>query len=82
MQNRQSISRGQLVFLAIFALLFLVGDLLFSAVTFYTDWLWFTDLGYESVFLTSFRARLIAFVVGFLAFVIPAVASILVAARS
>lgn len=79
MQNRQSVGRGQLIFLAIFALLFLVGDFIFSAVTFYTDWLWFTSLGYEDVFLVGLRARVIAFAIGFLAFLIPAVASIMLA---
>ncbi|HEX9014446.1 MAG TPA: UPF0182 family protein, partial [Chloroflexota bacterium] len=79
MRERQSINRGQLVFLALFAAVFLIGDVFFAGITFYTDWLWFTSLGYESVFITAFQARLYAFGIGVLAFLIPAIASLLIA---
>ncbi len=50
--------------LALFALLFFAGP---SAVRFYTDWLWFGEVGYQSVFLTMLRAQATLFVVVFAA---------------
>ena len=38
-----------------------------SAAGFYTDWLWFRELGYEHVFLRSLNAQAIVFVAAFLA---------------
>jgi hypothetical protein len=38
-----------------------------SAVAFYTDWLWFQELGYQGIFLRSLNAQGTAFVVTFLA---------------
>ena len=38
-----------------------------SAVAFYTDWLWFQELGYQRIFLRSLNAQGTAFVVTFLA---------------
>ena len=46
-----------------FALLLIVP----SAVTFYTDWLWFRELGYSSVFLRRINAQAIVFGVAFAA---------------
>lgn len=43
----------------------LIGLLLASAASFYTDFLWFDQLGYTSVFFTEFVARTIFFLVGF-----------------
>src|SRR5688572_18100718 len=45
---------GRLIAVAIALLLFLAGP---SAVTFYTDWLWFGEVGYERVFSTMLRAQ-------------------------
>jgi uncharacterized membrane protein (UPF0182 family) len=50
--------------LTVFALLFFAGP---SAVRFYTDWLWFGEVGYQSVFLTMLRAQATLFVVVFAA---------------
>jgi uncharacterized membrane protein (UPF0182 family) len=49
-----------LVFIGL-ALLFVVP----SAVSFSTDWLWFRQLGYESVFLRKLNAQFLVFAVGF-----------------
>jgi len=48
--------------LALLALLFFTGP---SAVRFYTDWLWFGEVGYQSVFLTMLRAQATLFVAVF-----------------
>jgi uncharacterized membrane protein (UPF0182 family) len=52
---------------AILALIFFAGPTL---VGFYTDWLWFGEVGYQQVFLTMLRAQGTLFVI---AFVIAAV---------
>lgn len=44
----------------------LIGLLLVSAASFYTDFLWFEQLGYSSVFLTEIVARIAVFVIAFL----------------
>jgi hypothetical protein len=49
------------VLLLVVALLFVVP----SAVGFYTDWLWFRELGYESVFLRTINAQFAVFVATF-----------------
>jgi uncharacterized membrane protein (UPF0182 family) len=49
-------------------LLFLGVLLLFlipSSVTYYTDWLWFRELGYEQVFVRTLNAQLMVFVAAF-----------------
>ena len=51
-------------------ILVIVVGLLFvvpSAVGYYTDWLWFRELGYDSVFLRSINAQFTVFVATFLA---------------
>jgi len=50
------------VVLGLFALLFFAGP---SAVRFYTDWLWFGEVGYQSVFLTMLRGQATLFVAAF-----------------
>jgi uncharacterized membrane protein (UPF0182 family) len=47
---------------ALLALLFFAGP---SAVRFYTDWLWFGEVGYQSVFLTMLRAQATLFAAAF-----------------
>ena len=42
-----------------------VGFVLVAAAGAYTDWLWFSQLGYESVFLTEIVARSVLFLIGF-----------------
>ena len=32
-----------------------------SSVTYYTDWLWFRELGYEGIFLRSLNAQVFVF---------------------
>ena len=36
-----------------------------SAAVFYTDWLWFQELGYQGVFLRTYNAKLLVFVATF-----------------
>ena len=38
--------------------------LLTLAKSFYTDWLWFTELGYRSVYLKTLLTRVVLFIVG------------------
>ena len=45
------------VLLFVVALLFVVP----SAVRYYTDWLWFKELGYESIFLRTLNAQTFVF---------------------
>jgi hypothetical protein len=52
------------------SLLLLGAILLFvvpSSVTYYTDWLWFSELGYEGVFLRTLNTQLIVFTATFAA---------------
>jgi uncharacterized membrane protein (UPF0182 family) len=48
--------------LIVLALAFLAGP---AAVRFYTDWLWFGEVGYPQVFLTVLRAQSLLFVITF-----------------
>lgn len=48
--------------------LFVIGAALLGAAGFYTDWLWFDQLGYLSVFRTQIFAQAILFVVAALGF--------------
>ncbi|MBI4885626.1 MAG: UPF0182 family protein [Acidobacteria bacterium] len=52
------------VVLALVAVAFFAGP---SAVRFYTDWLWFGEVGYQQVFLTVLRAQSLLFVIVFAA---------------
>jgi uncharacterized membrane protein (UPF0182 family) len=52
----------RLLVLGVVAALFLAAP---SAVSFYTDWLWFRETGYQQVFLTILRAQALLFVVTF-----------------
>ena len=57
----------RLLVFAVLALLFFAGP---SLVRFYTDWLWFGEVGYQQVFITMLRAQGTLFTI---AFVIAAV---------
>jgi hypothetical protein len=50
------------VILILLALAFFAGP---AAVRFYTDWLWFGEIGYQQVFLTVLRAQSLLFVITF-----------------
>ncbi|BDV30981.1 UPF0182 family protein [Microbacterium terricola] len=43
----------------------------FAFVGLYADWLWFEQLGFDSVLLTQWTARVVMFVVGFLGMAVP-----------
>jgi uncharacterized membrane protein (UPF0182 family) len=71
--------KRQAILIGILAALFLIGELAAGAVNLYTDWLWFGSLGFQGVFLTVLQAKVLAFVVGAVAFLVPAIASLMVA---
>jgi len=51
--------------IAIVVGLVLIALVMPSLVKFYTDWLWFGEVGYQSVFLTMLRAQGLLFVIAF-----------------
>lgn len=71
--------RGQIIIVAVLGALFLAGDLAVGAISFYTDWLWFSSLGYESAFLTVVQAKVATFLVAALAFFVLALANLMIA---
>ncbi len=76
---RRRIAGGQrlVLFGALVALLilFLVG------VNSYADWLWFSEVGYQSVYATTLTAQLVLFVLGVALFYAVFVANVVVARR-
>ena len=69
-QRRARNTRPRQILLAVLAGVFLVGVVFPWLAGFATDWLWFNEVHFESVFVTSLVARLLLFgVTGFLAFV-------------
>ena len=59
--------------LPLLAALILLGTIVPAAATFYTDWLWFSELGFEAVFLRSLSAQAtVGLVTGAVAFVLLA----------
>src|SRR4029450_2651904 len=53
-----------------------------SFATFYTDWLWFGEVGYQSVFLRRLNAQAIVFGITFVAVFIALVLNLRVARRT
>ncbi|MHB1162748.1 MAG: UPF0182 family membrane protein [Chloroflexota bacterium] len=78
MPEGQSIKR-QAILIGVVASLFLIAELAAGAVGLYTDWLWFGSLGFQSIFATMLQAKVLAFVVGAVAFLVPALISVMVA---
>ncbi|MGE5620393.1 MAG: UPF0182 family protein [Sphingomonadaceae bacterium] len=78
MPEGQSIRR-QIVLIGIIASLFLIVEVAGGAVGLYTDWLWFSSLGFQSIFVTVLQAKVLAFVAGAAAFLLPALVSVSVA---
>ena len=74
-----SAMKRQVALIGALAALFLIAELAAGAVTLYTDWLWFDSLGFQSIFATVLQAKVLAFLAGFVAFLVPAMASLLVA---
>src|SRR5688500_19837083 len=52
----------RLLVFAVLAILFFAGP---SLIRFYTDWLWFGEVGYQQVFLTMLRAQGTLFTIAF-----------------
>ena len=72
-------SRGTLVIAAIIIAAFVVAFFIFAGL--YTDWLWYEQLGFQSVLATEWIAGAVMFVIGFLAMAVPVWISIDVAFR-
>lgn len=71
--------RRQATVIGILVAVFVLFQAAAGSVGFYTDWLWFESLGYQSVFLTVLQSKVLAFVAGVVAFLVPALASLWVA---
>jgi len=56
-------SRPARLFIAVLGILLVIA--VPSVLRFYTDWLWFSEVGFEAVYLTAFRAQGGVFVVAF-----------------
>jgi uncharacterized protein len=67
------------VFLLLLGLAFFAGP---AAVRFYTDWLWFGEVGYPQVFLTVIRSQSLLFVAAFAAAAVWLAANLRLALRS
>ncbi|GAA5028494.1 UPF0182 family protein [Microbacterium fluvii] len=79
--NQATPSRSRRVIaisLAIIAAL-VVAFFLFAGL--YADWLWFDQLGFESVLLTQWTARVVMFVIGFVGMAVPVWVAIQLAYR-
>ena len=61
--------------------LILLFILLTLARSFYTDWLWFTELGYRSVYVKILLTRVVLFIVGAVIFAVPVAVSLYLAKR-
>jgi uncharacterized membrane protein (UPF0182 family) len=55
---------GRLIVLLVLGLLVLAGP---SAIRFYTDWLWFGEVGYQQIFSTILRGQGVLFTIAFVA---------------
>ncbi|WP_199220502.1 UPF0182 family membrane protein [Salinibacterium hongtaonis] len=78
-QTPSSSKRGTLVITAVIIAVAVVLFFLFSGL--YTDWLWYEQLGFESVLTTQWLARSVMFAIGFVAMAVPVWASIEIAFR-
>ena len=54
----------RIIVLATFALIFFAGP---SVIRFYTDWLWFGEVGYQFVYATMLRSQGTLFTIAFVA---------------
>jgi uncharacterized membrane protein (UPF0182 family) len=72
-------SRGTLVIAAIIIAAFVIAFFIFAGL--YTDWLWYQQLGFQSVLATEWIAGAVMFLTGFLAMAVPVWISIDVAFR-
>jgi uncharacterized protein len=70
---------GRLLVLVAFLLVFFAGP---SIVRFYTDWLWFGEVGYQSVYSTMLRSQGTLFTITFAAMVVWLILNLRIAVRS
>jgi uncharacterized protein len=71
--------KRQVILIAVLAFLFVAVELASGSIGFYTDWLWFSSVGFQSMFVTLLEAKVLAFVAGVVAFLVPALISIMLA---
>jgi uncharacterized membrane protein (UPF0182 family) len=76
--HAEPVRRAIAITLAVIAVV-VVGFFVFASL--YADWLWYDQLGFSSVLWTQWTARVIMFVVGFLAMAVPVFIAIQLAYR-
>jgi len=79
--STQTRNRGRATLLVAAAVIAALVILFFIFVNFYTDFLWFDQLGYASVLTTQWTATAVMFAIGFLAMAVPVWAAIQIAFR-
>ncbi|MET0812867.1 MAG: UPF0182 family protein [Microbacterium sp.] len=69
--NQATPSRSRRVIAITLAIIVALVIAFFVFANLYADWLWYDQLGFESVLLTQWTARVVMFVVGFLGMAVP-----------
>lgn len=69
--NQATPSRPRRILAISIAIIIAIIVAFFVFASLYADWLWFAQLGFSSVLLTQWTARVVMFVVGFLAMAVP-----------
>jgi uncharacterized membrane protein (UPF0182 family) len=80
-EPRQPRSRSRATLLVTVAIIVALVIAFFIFASLYTDWLWFSQLGYRSVLTTQWVASSVMFLIGFLGMAVPVWASIEIAFR-
>jgi uncharacterized membrane protein (UPF0182 family) len=78
-QQPRSRSRAALLISVAIIVVLVIAFFIFASL--YTDWLWFTQLGYQSVLTTQWIASSVMFLIGFVGMAVPVWVSIEVAFR-
>ncbi len=79
--RRRPASRSRVTLLATVAVVVVLVVVFFIFSSFYTDWLWFQQLGFVNVLTTQWIATAVMFLIGFFAMAIPVLVSIEIAFR-
>ncbi len=74
-------SRSRRIILISLVIIALLVVAFFVFANLYADWLWYNQLGYQSVLFTQWGARVVMFIVGFLGMAVPVWLSIQLAYR-
>jgi uncharacterized membrane protein (UPF0182 family) len=80
-EARQPRSRSRATLLITVAIIVALVIAFFIFASLYTDWLWFSQLGFRSVLTTQWIASSVMFLIGFLGMAVPVWASIEIAFR-